>query len=94
MGRCEAVEQSGEAWNRFLRCEILFRGAHLAASGSIVGGKLRLLAVGLIGDLHVTAIFTMRGEVRRIISMRMARDVERQRYRKVFDCGEHPPAWC
>ena len=45
-------------------------------------GEKRHLLVGLIGSLHWTAIFTYRGEVARIISVRRSRRDEVERYEK------------
>jgi uncharacterized DUF497 family protein len=46
-------------------------------------GERRYIAVGLIGGAEFTCIFTMRGLVARIISVRRSRDEERDRFWKV-----------
>lgn len=43
-------------------------------------GEVRYVAVGLIDDVEFSCIFTMRGEVARIISVRRARHEERDRF--------------
>ncbi len=43
-------------------------------------GEVRRVAIGLIGEKEYTVIYTMRGENRRIISVRRARKHERELY--------------
>src|SRR5260370_36597601 len=45
-------------------------------------GEVRHIAVGLVVGVEFTCIFTMRGPVARIISVRRARDEERDRFWK------------
>src|SRR5258708_2473284 len=45
-------------------------------------GELRYIAVGLVLGIEFTCIFTMRGLVARIISVRRARNEERDRFRR------------
>jgi uncharacterized DUF497 family protein len=45
---------------------------------------VRWLAVGMIDDVYVTAVFTRRGPVIRIISMRRARNDERKKHQQIF----------
>lgn len=68
----------------FLDAGVLFGNPHLLGSARTVDGEQRCLAVGMIDDVHVTAIFTLRGPVVRLISMRRARGGERKRYQAVF----------
>jgi uncharacterized DUF497 family protein len=46
-------------------------------------GEIRYIAVGLIDGVEFTCVFTMRGPVARIISVRRSRDEERDRFWKV-----------
>lgn len=64
----------------FLDADILFGNPHLIGPARIVAGEQRWLVVGTLDDVFVTAIFTWRGSVIRLISMRKARDDERKRY--------------
>ncbi|AWV19960.1 putative cytosolic protein (plasmid) [Roseomonas mucosa] len=50
-----------------------------------VGGEERWIVTGIIRDgLHVSAIYTLRSEVVRVISIRKARRDERRHYEEVF----------
>ena len=64
--------------------DILFGNPYLEAPAMTVDGEQRWLAIGMIDEDFVTAVFTRRGPVIRIISMRRARNDERKRYQKVF----------
>ena len=44
----------------------------------------RLLVIGIIDDVHWTAIVTYRGESTRIISVRRSRDEEKEIYRRNY----------
>ncbi len=68
----------------FIDADILFDNPYLKAPAKTVDGEQRWLVVGMIDDDFVTAVFTWRGPVIRIISMRRARNDERKSYRKVF----------
>jgi len=68
----------------FIDADILFGNPRLEAPAKTVDGEQRWLAVGMIDDVYVTAVFTRRGPVIRIISMRRARDEERERYQQIF----------
>jgi uncharacterized DUF497 family protein len=68
----------------FIDADILFGNPRLEAPAKTVDGEQRGLAVGMIDDVYVTAVFTRRGPVIRIISMRRARDEERERYQQIF----------
>jgi len=46
-------------------------------------GEIRYIAVGLLDGVEFTCVFTMRGPVARIISVRRSRDEERDRFWKV-----------
>jgi hypothetical protein len=47
-------------------------------------GETRMLAIGVVGDLVLLCIYTDRGPVRRIISLRRANRRERDAYRARF----------
>jgi uncharacterized DUF497 family protein len=68
----------------FLDVDLLFDGPVLQAEARTVQGEQRWLATGMIDGFAVTVIFTRRGEVLRIISLRSARHAERARYFKLF----------
>lgn len=66
----------------FIDADILFGNPHLVAP--TVDGEQRWLATGMIDEIYVTAVFTRRGPVIRMISMRSARNGERKRHQEVF----------
>jgi uncharacterized DUF497 family protein len=68
----------------FIAAKILFDDQHLRVPAKTVGGEQRWRAIGMIDEVYVTAVFTMRGPVIRIISMRRARNGERKEYQEVF----------
>ena len=68
----------------FLNADILFGNPHLKAPAKAVDGEQRWLAIGMINDDFVTAVFTWRGPVIRIISMRRSRNDEREKYQEVY----------
>jgi uncharacterized DUF497 family protein len=68
----------------FLDADLVFGNAHLVGLPRIVGGEQRWLAIGTIENVFVTTIFTRRGDIIRIISMRSARHGERKRHQAVF----------
>jgi uncharacterized protein len=68
----------------FIDADILFGNQYLESPAKMVGAEQRWLAVGMIDDVYVTAVFTRRGPVIRIISMRRARNDERKRHQQIF----------
>jgi len=68
----------------FEDADVVFEGPHLLSNARDVAGEQRWLATGMIDDVHVTVIYTLRGDVVRIISMRKARKNERRRYNEIF----------
>ena len=57
-------------------------------------GEIRALAVGLLDDVEIVVVYTMRGKDRRIISARRANRNERQDYAnqlKAADEGRNRP---
>jgi len=59
---------------------ILFEAPHVIVPSRQSVPEPRLLAIGAIEGRIVTAVFTLRGANRRIISLRSARDDERRHY--------------
>lgn len=47
-------------------------------------GETRMVAIGLLHESEIHVVYTMRGEVCRIISARRARRNERRAYRQVY----------
>ncbi len=68
----------------FIDAVVLFNNPYLTAPAKTVNDEKRWLATGVIEKTYVTGIFARRGPVVRIISMRRARDDERQKYQKIF----------
>lgn len=68
----------------FIDAVVLFSNPHLKGLAQTKNEEDRQLATGMIEDICVTAVFTMRGSTIRIISMRRARDAEREKYQNVF----------
>lgn len=63
----------------------LFAGNHMRKRGhGGPGGEERWMATGPVHGLYATAIYTMRGEVIRMISLRRARRDERQQHQDLF----------
>ncbi|WOJ89074.1 BrnT family toxin [Methylocapsa polymorpha] len=68
----------------FVDADILFDNPYLTGPGKTVDGEQRWLVTGIIDEIYVTAVFTQRGPVIRIISMRRARNAERKKHQEVF----------
>lgn len=68
----------------FLDADLVLTGPHLVGLARTVADEARWLAVGMLDDVYVTIIFTRRGGAIRLISMRSARNGERQRHQEVF----------
>jgi uncharacterized protein len=60
-------------------------GPCLRMAAKTVKGEIREMAIGMLDDVCVTIIYTRRGSVTRLISMRKARDSERNHFEKIFD---------
>jgi uncharacterized protein len=80
--RLKNIEKHGS--NFIDTADILFGNPFLEAPAKTVDGEQRWLAIGMIGDDFVRAVFTWRGPVIRIISMWRARNDERKKYQEVF----------
>jgi uncharacterized DUF497 family protein len=68
----------------FIDAVLMFSGPTYRAEAKPKDGERRLLATGKIEDITVTAIYTLRGDAIRLISLRRARHGERKRYRELF----------
>ena len=68
----------------FIDADILFGNPHLVAPGKTVDGEQRWLAIGMIDEIYVTAVFTRCDPVIRMISMRGATNGERKRHQEVY----------
>lgn len=68
----------------FVDASLLFGSPYLVGPGNTVDGEQRWLATGMIDEIYVTAVFTRRGPLIRIISMRRARHGERKKYQEIF----------
>lgn len=67
----------------FFDASSVFDGQNIQWESFGYGGP-RWIAVGLITNAAIAVVFTMRGQVVRIISVRRARKHEQQRYYKNF----------
>lgn len=55
-------------------------------------GEVRWIAIGAVGGLEVTVVYTWRGQTRRLISARRSHSSERRAYRQAFpDVGGSRP---
>jgi uncharacterized protein len=68
----------------FLDAVALLSGPHLLWPAREVAGEARGIALGRIQGRCVALVFTHRGERLRCISMRRARDEEREAYERRF----------
>jgi len=68
----------------FYDADIVFEGPLLVGSARTVEGETREQAVGMLDDIHVATVYTWRGSIVRIISMRRARHEERRKYQESF----------
>ncbi len=67
----------------FADADLPFGGLHLIAPARTVDGGKRWLVTGTLDDVYVTAVFTRRGDIIRLISMRRARNGEREAHQEV-----------
>jgi uncharacterized protein len=68
----------------FVQVVLLFDQPHLTEPARNASGEERFKVIGRLGDDHVTAICTWRGEAVRVISLRKARKGERQQYQALL----------
>ena len=69
----------------FVAAPQLFSGNHVrkrARDGK--GGEERWMATGIVHGFYATAIYTVRGNIIRMISLRRARDEERRHHQNLF----------
>jgi hypothetical protein len=70
----------------FIHARIVFQNPYIRESAKSINGELRWLVIGLIDEDYVTVVYTLRGSVIRIISMRKARNGERRKHQEIFGC--------
>ena len=68
----------------FVDAEILFDGRPLYTVASPRSAEERWLSVGELNGRLIAVVWTSRNETIRIITMRRARDAEKERYRTLF----------
>ena len=69
----------------FLDVVNLFKADHIVLKGDNLGNdENRWIAIGLINDVFITVIYTIRGKNIRIISARRSRHGEEREYRKLY----------
>jgi uncharacterized protein len=71
----------------FEDAKLIFTRPH-ALTVSVRGSEERWLAVGVLGDVEITVVYTMRNDRCRIISARRARHDERRAYHEAV--GSRP----
>lgn len=71
----------------FADAKFIFRNPHVGGEAKSAGPEIRHMATGMLGDVFVTLVFTWRGDVIRVISMRKASRNERRQYRQVHGGG-------
>jgi uncharacterized DUF497 family protein len=69
----------------FYDAPVVLNGLCLRMAAKAVKGEIREMAIGMLDDVCVTIIYTSRGSVTRLISMRKARDSERHHFENTFD---------
>ena len=67
--------------------DLLVGGPHITGPAKTVSGEARMMAVGMIEEVHVTVIYTLRGPNTRVISLRRASYGERKRYQELLKGG-------
>lgn len=67
----------------FFDVDTVFEAPHIEVPASHCSEK-RFLAIGTLEGRFVTIVYTMRGEVIRVISFRRARHEERDTYQKLY----------
>lgn len=69
----------------FVAAPQLFSGNYTRKRGRDgQGGEERWMATGIIHGVYATAVYTMRGDTVRMVSLRRARDDERKHHQEVF----------
>lgn len=67
----------------FVDARLVFDGRPAVHASSHFPGEDRLISVALIGSKHYAVVWTWRGDNRRIISFRRARNGEEKAYRAI-----------
>ena len=85
----EAKRQSNLAKHGidFVDAQTIFLGARFDRFARMVGYEERRLAIGPWGGLFIAVVYTVRGDVTRIISARRARANERRGYQDLYGRG-------
>ncbi len=68
----------------FLDVAEVFEVSHVVVP-STISSELRFLAISVMQNRFVTVVYTMRGEIIRIISFRRSRHEERRKYHELYD---------
>lgn len=68
----------------FFDADLVLEGPHLLTEARTVDGEVRHLAIGRIAGRHVAMIFTERDGAIRVISLRKARQREREQHQAAF----------
>jgi uncharacterized DUF497 family protein len=76
----------------FIGAKAIFDGPHIKIAGKTVGAELRQIAIGRMGGRTITVVYTMRGPIIRLISMRRARHEERGYYEALYGRGDGSPS--
>jgi uncharacterized protein len=69
-------------------CDVwaIFEGPHIVVP-SVYPDEPRFLVIGVLNNRHVAAVCTMRGDAVRVISLRRARNEEKQHYEAIHSGG-------
>ena len=70
----------------FRDSDLLFSGPRIEGNAKAVDGEVRRTTTGMIENVYVTAIFTLREDAVRMISLRRARNGEKRRHQEVHGC--------
>jgi uncharacterized protein len=70
----------------FVVAWLLFDGRAALTGPSKYPDETRFVTTAMIGERFYSAVWTWRGEARRIISFRRARDAEERAYRQAYRC--------
>jgi uncharacterized DUF497 family protein len=71
----------------FIDCWEIFENDYIQSPAKFgVGGEERFAITGIMLGLYVTGIFTMRGPILRVISLRRAHQNERKKHQEIYDC--------
>ena len=71
----------------FENVDLLFGGPHITGPAKTGSEEARMMAVGMIEDVHVTVIYMLRGPNIRVIFLRRASYGERKHYQELLNGG-------